>query len=566
MKRFLTTLSGVMFVMFAASTLFFASSANASSIYADRMHAMTVDYPNKKTTINVLNPETGALTAKKIIPNFIGSVMQNTAINSETDGGHYIFGLVGRDTTSNKLSIRTYDADLYYAEHDYGALDPSLQHLEIKGRFNGSLLAENPYDNNQQYLLGVYFNSDFQSYYDGFEDNDGFSVSKIKLTGDRVPAGLSDYGGNRFFQNNSVSGASVIHSTNSDPEATANVTITPDYSVSDLQGKHCTAQYEHNNTLYCSVWASGWFDSKFGSDIYKIGAGSTPSQRVITYWNGSWAGTKYIQGFLTENYANRNVVLKDGTAQKYGIVVPENFYVQQSPDTFTAGFNPSTIRNMTPYLPQEQFIAAASYPQNSDTQNSLGPFAARVLVAKNRSNNQHYLYPYMYGSSADRYTLQAPFTTLDDVAYSKQQNALIVAGRFYGSTKTYVSKIVLNHQNKTASFQSLGEIDGVFNAGLAQRRDGTIEVLKSGKIYRLEAPLSGAPSLTQLHAINTTANDGKPVNSCGTFTVYNNWYYCTVNSNRTYGNAATDDYYRISPLNNYQPEHLGTAASLYDLW
>jgi hypothetical protein len=64
-----------------------------------------------------------------------------------------------------------------------------LQHLEIKGRFNGSLLAENPYDNNQQYLLGVYFNSDFQSYYDGFEDNDGFSVSKIKLTGDRVPAG-----------------------------------------------------------------------------------------------------------------------------------------------------------------------------------------------------------------------------------------------------------------------------------------------------------------------------------------------------------------------------------------
>lgn len=170
------------------------------------------------------------------------------------------------------------------------------------------------------------------------------------------------------------------------------------------------------------------------------------------------------------------------------------------------------------------------------------------------------------GRYGAQYSLESPYTTIDDIAYSKQQDALVVTGRFWGSDKTYINKINLNHENKTATYSSLGEVNANINAGLAQRADGEVEVYKDGKIYRLDLPKNGSPSLVKLRDVNTTGTDGKQVKSCSTFTAYNNWYYCTVNSNQTYGNAATDDYYRISPLNNYKPEYLGTDKSLYDIW
>jgi hypothetical protein len=562
MKKFFSFFGvvAVVFSLFVITQL--PQSAEASSIYQNRAHAMVVDYPNNQTKIFLLNTTTGELTLKKTINNFIGDAMRNDSKEYATEGGHYSLAVLGRDQTDKKLYLKSLDADLYYAENNSVKLPEEFQNLSIKGNTGSySFLAENPAESNQQYSLNVSV----------FLNNQGqptASTYKTKLVGQKVPSGLSE--ANQYVYDNNGKRMKFLKFDYGNYTDNQEVSVSLENSsiVTGLENKSCVAQFSNQGPTFCSVWSSGWFDSSFGSDLYNLNSqgdmNSSTASRVRSYSNSSWAGTKYIAGFASESSTSMDAIVKDSNAQKHGLFSPEVGHAISTSQTYPSSVSQNGYGYMpySPNLQNDAFLGVAQYKYVEELQ----AFGGQVFVAKDKASGQHYLYPSKHVGPAYRYNLQAPFTTLDDIAYSKQQEALIFAGRFWGSDKTYISKINLNHENKTATYTSLGEVNANINAGLAQRANGDIEVYKDGKIYRLDLPKNGSPSLVKLHDVPTIASDGKQVKSCSTFTAYNNWYYCSVNSNRTYGNAATDDYYRMSPLNNYQPDYLGTDKSLYDVY
>lgn len=107
---------------------------SAASIYEKRVHAMAIDYPNNRTNIYLLNPSTGELTHKKTINNFIGKAISNThGYHSATDRGHYSLRVLGQNKSNNKLQVKDFDADLYYAETNSLELPSDFQGLDFKG-------------------------------------------------------------------------------------------------------------------------------------------------------------------------------------------------------------------------------------------------------------------------------------------------------------------------------------------------------------------------------------------------------------------------------------------------
>lgn len=568
MKRYITSSSLVFVLVLSFFIIQSPQNAGASWTYNNRVFAMVNDYSNNKMELYQVNPNSGQMYLKKTVDNFIGSTLyQNYDLTQGTDKEHYNVSLIGKDTSSGKMMMKYYNADFYFSESVSQELPGELQQYRFKGSLGGNyfysdnslndvLLAEGPWISNQQWSIR----------FDGNNPNDPLTYTKSRIVGDRIPSGLQEYS-NSFIKNGYRHEINLTFSENGDVQSN----IEQKEAVPNFENKTCVAQaYFSDNKGLCSVWASGWFDQNFGVDLYGVknvrtisSVTSAPVEinKLASYTAGS-NQAKYIASFVQDRDGGFI-----GLSKKTKTSMAIDFSSQNitSPNEYDI---PGSI-TIEDIAKNHEFLGAADFGASSDFSQKTGipnGFFDRAIVYKNLSNSQHYIMPNEVSNQNQLYALSTPFTTIDDIAYSGQQDSLKATGRFWGSNKTYISKVVFNETNRTASLQPLGSVNKVFKGGLAQISDDTIEVLTDGKIYRLDLPMNGNPNLVEKHTIDTTASDGKTVSSCSSFTAYKNWYYCSINENRTWGNSVNDDYYQISGLNNFKPQYLGTDIASFDIW